>query len=226
LTERPDGAARRNALVVRGGWEGHSPREATDSFLPFLNEEGYDVHTSGTLDAYADPDLMAGTDLIVQCWTQGTISREQLAGLSEAITAGTGFAGWHGGIADSFRNSSDYLHLVGGQFACHPGGFVDYAIEVSAEGRGHPIVEGFTKVEVHTEQYWVLADAYSQVLATTTLPSRPGDPWRDAVVSPAVWARRWGAGRIVVCTVGHRLEDLDVPEIRAIVERGMTWASR
>ena len=48
-----------------------------------------------------------------------------------AIEAGTGFAGWHGGIADSYRNTSDYLHLVGGQFACHPGKHPDERI-----GRG------------------------------------------------------------------------------------------
>ena len=53
--------------------------------------------------------------------TMGTIERDELDGLRAAVEAGTGFAGWHGGIADSYRNSSDYLHLVGGQFACHPG---------------------------------------------------------------------------------------------------------
>jgi type 1 glutamine amidotransferase len=28
--------ATRKALVVRGGWEGHRPVEATDMFIPFL----------------------------------------------------------------------------------------------------------------------------------------------------------------------------------------------
>ena len=36
--------------------------------------------------------------------------REAVAGLRMAVADGTGFAGWHGGIADSFRNTSDYLH--------------------------------------------------------------------------------------------------------------------
>src|SRR4051812_49897476 len=64
---------------------------------------------------------MARTDLIVQCVTMSEIGRDQVAGLRAAVAAGTGFTGWHGGIADSFRASSDYLHLVGGQFATHPG---------------------------------------------------------------------------------------------------------
>lgn len=216
----------RSALVVRGGWDGHSPIEATDSFVPFLKGSGFDVVVSDSLDVYSDALLMAGADLIVQCWTMGTITNAQLVGLRTAVEAGAGFAGWHGGIADSFRNSSDYLHLVGGQFACHPRKFVDYTVEVVPEQADHPVVAGVSGVSLHSEQYWVLTDGYNDVLATTTVPSLPGDPWVSPVVSPAVWTRSWGAGRVFVCTVGHKLEDLDVPEIRTVIERGLLWASR
>ena len=36
-------APTRVALVVRGGWDGHQPVEATDLFIPFLEENGFDV---------------------------------------------------------------------------------------------------------------------------------------------------------------------------------------
>jgi hypothetical protein len=74
----------RRALVVRGGWEGHSPVEATDRFVPFLKASGFTVDISSTLDSYLDDDLLAGTDLIVQCWTMGEISEDQRAGLDRA----------------------------------------------------------------------------------------------------------------------------------------------
>jgi hypothetical protein len=35
--------ASRRALVVRGGWEGHSPVAATELFLPFLVANGFAV---------------------------------------------------------------------------------------------------------------------------------------------------------------------------------------
>ncbi|WP_219412615.1 ThuA domain-containing protein [Pseudonocardia nigra] len=214
------------ALVVRGGWEGHSPVETTDSFVPFLEKSDHEVVLSDTLDSYLDADLMGRVDLVVQCWTMGTISKEQLAGLRGAVENGAGLAGWHGGIVDAFRSASDYLQMTGGQFACHPRDFVDHTIEVVPEKTDHPIVAGISTVTLHTEQYWMLTDPANEVLATTTTASLPGDPWSEPVVSPAVWTRTWGAGRIFVCTVGHKPEDLDVPEIRSIVERGLLWASR
>lgn len=216
----------RTALIVRGGWEGHQPVDATDSFVPFLKESGFETIVSDSLDSYADAGLMQQADLIVQCWTMGVIEPHQLHGLRTAIEAGAGFAGWHGGIVDSFRNSADYLHLMGGQFACHPRGFVDYTVEVLPEHAGHPVVAGISAFAVQSEQYWVLSDAHNKVLATTTLAARPGDPWHAPVVSPAVWTRNWGTGRIFVCTIGHRLADLNVPSVRTVIERGMLWASR
>jgi type 1 glutamine amidotransferase len=216
-------AAIRRALLVRGGWDGHVPHEATDSFAPFLTSAGFEVSTSDTLDVYTDADRMAATDLIVQCWTMGTITEGQLTGLLDAVAAGTGLAGWHGGIADSFRASPEYLRLVGGQFLAHPDGFVDYEIRVVSD---HPIVAGIDRVALHTEQYWVMTDPLNEVLATTTLPHGPDTPWQADVTVPAVWTRRWGAGKVFVSTVGHKMEDLNVPEIRALTERGLAWASR
>lgn len=229
----------KRALVVRGGWEGHVPVEATDRFIPYLRDHGYTVHVEGSPAAYGDAAFMATIDLIVQCYSMGTIEPIEVAGLRGAIAAGTGMAGWHGGIADSFRNSSDYLHLVGGQFACHPGknpaligtpgpedGFVPYTVNLAPAAADHPITQGLTDFDLVTEQYWVLHDPYIDILATTTQPVRPWDPWHREVTSPAIWTRRWGDGRIFVTTPGHSLDVLDHPAVRTIIERGMLWASR
>lgn len=228
----------RRALVVRGGWDGHHPVEATELFLPHLVEHGFTVEVHDSPAPYADATLMGRIDLAVQCVTMSTIEADQLAGLRSAVAAGTGFAGWHGGIADSFRNSSDYLHLVGGQFACHPGkhpderigdgsdNFVPYRIEMTEAGASHPITAGIGDFDLVTEQYWVLADDYCDVLATTTQQVRPWDPWHRPVTSPAIWTRQWGHGRVFVATPGHQLDVLQDPNVNTIVKRGLLWAAR
>jgi len=214
----------RRALVVRGGWDGHAPEEAAELFVPFLREHDFDVVVEGSLEAYADADLMAATDLVVQCWTMGDILADELRGLRTAVAAGTGFAGWHGGIVDSFRIATDYLQMVGGQFAAHPGGtLVEHTINVTGD---HPIVAGIDDFTLRSEQYWLLTDPLNDVLATTTITPGPDDPWHAPVTSPAVWTRRWGAGRVFVCAPGHLLADLEVPAVRTIIERGLLWASR
>ncbi|GIJ45225.1 hypothetical protein Val02_21110 [Virgisporangium aliadipatigenens] len=227
-----------SAIVVRGGWEGHRPVEATDLFIPFLERHGYTVRVEGSPEVYADAEAMAGTDLILQCVTMSEITKEQLAGLRAAVEAGTGLTGWHGGIVDSYRASSDYLHLVGGQFATHPskeptecgGGqednYLPYTVSVTPAGKEHPITAGLDDFALETEQYWVLHDDLIDVLATTTHPTRPWHPWHRPVTCPAVWTREWGAGRIVVTTPGHSLDVLEQPAVRTIIERGMLWATR
>ena len=148
-------------------------------------------------------------------------------------------AGWHGGIVDSYRNHPEYLQLVGGQFLAHPArptgdptanpNFVPHRIDVlpsSETAPGHEIVHDIDGFDLVTEQYWVLADAYNDVLATTTQTAEPGDAWHRDITSPAVWTRLWGDGRVFVCTPGHDLDTLAHPMVRSIIERGLLWASR
>ena len=228
----------RRALVVRGGWDGHRPVETTDLFVPFLEGSGFEVRIEESNEVYADRAVMDETDLILQSVTMSEISREALGGLRDAVERGTGLAGWHGGIADSYRGSSDYLQLVGGQFATHPaaspeeraGGeadnFLPHTIDVTDLGRTHEIMTGIEQIALRTEQYWVLTDDLNDVLATTTHPVQPYHPWHRPVVSPAVWTRGWGSGRVFVATPGHSPDVLEDPSVRTIVERGLLWASR
>ncbi|MEV7426585.1 ThuA domain-containing protein [Streptomyces sp. NPDC091212] len=214
----------RQALVVRGGWEGHRPVEITELFLPFLRDHGYTVRTSGTLDVYADAELLGTTDLVVQCWTMGELSPEQSAGLASAVAAGTGLAGWHGGIVDSFRGDLGYQLLTGGQFLMHPEGFSEHGVTLVKERADHPVIAGLGDFRVHTEKYWLATDPLIDTLATTEFAadehhSRP-------VTMPAVWTRNWGAGRVFVSAIGHKPDDFDVPEVRTLTERGLLWASR
>jgi len=238
MTDQPPHPTPKTALVVRGGWDGHQPVEATELFIPFLEQNGFAVRVEESPAVYADRDAMAGVDLIVQANTMNTIEKEEFEGLRAAVESGTGLAGWHGGIADSYRNNSDYLQMIGGQFASHPGkqpdertgeqsdNYMPHRIEMTSAAAEHPITQGIADFELVTEQYWVLHDDYNDVLATTTQAVRPWDPWNRPVTSPAIWTRQWGAGRIFVSTPGHRVEILQDTNVRTIIERGLLWAAR
>ena len=106
----------KSVLFVWGGWEGHQPKQCVERFAAFLAEKDYHVEISNTLDSYLDAAALKSLDLIVQCVTMATITPEQEQGLLDAVASGVGFAGWHGGVADAFRNSPNYQFMVGGQW--------------------------------------------------------------------------------------------------------------
>lgn len=207
--------------MVRGGWEGHDPIATTDRYAKFLSEQDYSVTTSSSLDAYLDD--LTGVDLIVQCWTMGTITSDQLAGLLAAVRAGTGFAGWHGGIIDAFRDQPGYHLLTGGQFIHHHREFVRYTVLPAGD---HEIVAGLAPFEVHSEQYYLHADPGNEVLATTGYLPDPDRPEIGTPTMPVTWVRRHGAGRVFVTAVGHRMADLELPPVHEMIRRGLLWATR
>lgn len=213
----------KSALIVWGGWPGHQPQECAELFAPILRAEGYTVEVADTLDAFLDGAKLAALDLIVPIWTQGTITKEQERGLLNAVRGGVGLAGWHGGMGDAFRNNVEYQFMVGGQWVAHPGNIIDYQVTIT--DHDDPITAGLADFAMHSEQYYLHVDPSNEVLATTTFGD-PFLPWIAGTVMPVVWKRRWGAGKVFYCSLGHHASDFDVPEARAIVRRGMVWATR
>lgn len=208
-------------LFVYGGWEGHQPKETTEIFAKIMEEEGYNVEIHNTLDVFTDKEKMSSVNLIVICWTMGKITSEQETGLLEAVKNGVGIAGWHGGMGDSFRENTGYQFMVGGQWVAHPGGIVEYEIEVIKPD--DPIVKGIKNFKLKSEQYYMHVDPSNEVLATTTFRNTEFS-WIDGTIMPAVWKRRYGKGKVFYASFGHQAIDFDIPEAKEIIKRGMLWA--
>jgi len=204
------------ALIVYGGWEGHEPRQVSEIFAESLRKHEFEIELSDTLDSYLDAEKLKELDLIVQHWTMGEISKEQWSGLDGAVRSGVGLAGVHGGLGDSFRKNADYQFMVGGQWVAHPGGIIDYTVNIV--DHADPITAGLDHFQMHSEQYYMHVDPSNHVLATTTFEI-------NGSTIPAVWKRTWGKGRVFYSSLGHVAGDFDVPEVMTITERGMCWAA-
>lgn len=222
----------KSALIVWGGWEGHFPKECTNIFGPWLEKQGYKVEVSDTLESYLDTEKLKSLNLIVPIWTQGEISKNQESNLLNAVANGVGIAGWHGSMGDSFRMSTNYQFMVGGQWVSHPGGFIEY--EVNLIDKNDPITNGLSDFKMFSEQYYMHVDPSNEVLATTKFT---GDQqisdiapytcdWIKGCVMPVAWKRRWGKGKVFYSSLGHKLDDFEIPEVLEITKRGMIWASR
>jgi type 1 glutamine amidotransferase len=104
--------------------------------------------------------------LIVPVITMSTIEKPELKNLVAAVTGGTGLAGFHGTMGDSFRNEPDYQFMVGGQWVAHPGNIIDYRVNITRPD--DPIMHGLTDFDYRSEQYYMHVDPSNEVLATTT----------------------------------------------------------
>ncbi|MEM7331280.1 MAG: ThuA domain-containing protein [Chloroflexota bacterium] len=212
----------KKALMVWGGWDGHEPEQCVQIFAPLLEKEGFQVDIETSLDVYLNAPRMKAYDVVTQVYTMSSITSEQEQGLMDAIHSGVGFAGWHGGMSDAFRNNVNYQFMVGGQWVAHPGNIIDY--EVNITQHDDPIVAGLSDFKMHSEQYYMHIDPSNEVLATTTFSGEYHD-WIDGVEIPYVWKRRWGNGRIFYTSLGHVAADFDIPEAKEITRRGLLWAA-
>jgi len=215
----------KKALIIWGGWKGHEPEQVAAILAVQLKTNGFDVEVSNALDALLDADKLAATDLIVPEVTMSTITKEQLAGLLGAVRAGTGLAGLHGGMGDSFRQETEYQFMVGGQWVAHPGGIVRYTVNVADPADA--VMQDIGDFEMESEQYYLHVDPSNHVLATTTFSGEHGGAdWIAGCVMPVAWKRRYGKGRVFYSSLGHVAADLDVPQALAIITHGMLWAAR
>jgi type 1 glutamine amidotransferase len=211
------GIEQKRALIVQGGWEGHQPKEVSEILAGLLREKNFQVEIFDTLDCFLDEERLKATDLIVPCWTMGTIKPEQLNPLLTAVKSGTGIAGLHGGMADSFRNEPEYQHMVGGQWVAHPGNDgVTYQVHIDQPD--HEIVKGIEDFTVCSEKYYMHIDPVIDVLATTD--------FENGVKMPVVWTKTYGSGKVFYCSLGHQANIVRMPQVLTIMQRGMVWAAR
>ena len=215
----------KKALIVQGGWDGHEPVQVSQRFKKLLEQEGFEVELSDTLDAFLDVEKLKALDLIVPLWTMGRIEENQLYPVLEAVASGVGIAGCHGGMCDAFRDSVDWQFMTGGQWVAHPGNDqIEYKVNIKSGSS--PLVDGITDFSVKSEQYYVHVDPAIEVLATTTFPIAKGYHTSNGkVLIPVTWTKRWGHGRVFYTSLGHINAVFDSVNALEMMRRGMLWAA-
>ena len=186
-----------------------------------LEAEGFAVTVTGDYEALGAEDV-GSHDLVVPVITDGVLAPEKMANLVAAIRAGTGLAGFHMGMATSFRSSVPFRYAASVYWVQHPGNIITYRVDVT---RGeHPIMAGIDSFEHTSEQYYLNYDPAVEVLATTTF-SGEFHPWRKDVVMPVVFTTMHDRGRVFYSSLGHTADELVGP-VREILRRGLVWAAR
>ena len=232
----------RTALIVRGGWEGHQPVQATEVFLPFLERSGYDDPDRGVArglrrrrrDGRDRPDRAVRDD----------VDDHRRAGERACAPPSRRAPGSPAGTAGSptrIRASSDYLQLVGGQFATHPSKEPGPAGRRCAGEQLPPATRWRSRPRAtasdHRGPRRLRARPPSSTGCCTTTSSTcwPPPPIRRSRGTrgtgrsprPPMWTRLWGARP-------DRRDDTraqpatccEHPSVRTIIERGMLWATR
>jgi type 1 glutamine amidotransferase len=213
---------KKKALIVWGGWQGHTPERSATVVRGVLERNGFDVRVETSTAAYADKAIH-DLSLIVPMVTMSVIGQEEVANLCDAVRGGVGLGGFHGLMCDSFRNETEYQFMTGGQWVAHPGNIIDYVVNVIKPG--DPIMQGIRDFPYRSEQYYMHVDPANEVLATTTFDGTHCE-WAKGATVPVVWKKHYGKGRVFFCALGHTADEFASPQFSTMVERGLLWAAR
>ena len=215
----------KKAWIMQGGWDGHEPKLVSKRFAGLLEKNGYSCEIKDNLECLADEAALLKLDLLVACWTMGEIPDGIAAVVCKVVGAGVGLAGCHGGMCDSFRDSTEWQFMTGGQWVSHPGGDgTEYIVNINKGSS--PIVEGLEDFPVSSEHYYLHVDPSIEVLATTRFPVVPFYHISNKPVDmPVAWTKYWGNGRVFYLSLGHHDDVFEKsPAAEILMERGLVWA--
>lgn len=208
-------------LIVYGGWQGHKPDFFAKKIAGWLENQNASVTLSESTEIYTNTIIMDGIDLIIQHITMGKIKPNESKALQKAISKGVGLAGCHGGLGDSFREDTEFQYMVGGQFVKHPGGQVNYTVNITDPN--NPITKEIADFSIFSEQYYMHVDPNLNILASTQF-SGDHDNWIEGVIVPVAWTKRYGKGRVFYSSLGHSADVLEKDEVWTLMTRGISWA--
>lgn len=217
-------AASRAMVVVNGDDIHHDLITASVVFQQIGAEAGFATRRAAGTGRFTDPrPETAETGVFLLYLSGGQFATEQQQALADAVSLGRGLVGIHctnvmgsrdGGLDPAYR---PFFELLGNRYLSHGLGHHEgrHTVEIVAS---HPATAGVSDFELFDEYYeYELADDKVTVLAQRHRA--------DGAVIPVMYAREYGAGRVVYLALGHDMRAWGEPSFRRLVRQAMTWAA-
>ncbi len=140
-----------------------------------------------------------------------SISPPQEKALLDFVRSGKGFVPIHC-ASYCFRNSEEFVSLVGAQFMRHDTGtFTAKIIQPD-----HPIMQGFLEFETWDETYEHQYHSENRTILMERIEGDYREPW--------TWVSTYGKGRVFYTAYGHDERTWNNPGFHDLMERGILWA--
>ncbi len=198
-----------SVLVVSAGIV-HPSLLARRFFKKILKEtDGYSFVFTSSVE---DLSLLNGTDFssVVLYFHRSRISETALDALHDCVSRGGGLLAVHSASA-SFKAHSRYFDILGGRFISH--GEIG-PFDVQPEKNSSEMFSDLRPFSVVDELY--IHEYQDEVTIHSTTDNQGSK-------EPMVWTKKFGKGRVFYCALGHRASVMRIPEVKQIIQRGLTW---
>ena len=145
------------------------------------------------------------------------IEDAQAKAVLDYVAGGKGFIPLHCATY-CWRNNSDMVALMGGQFQRHGGQVFTTQIAEAA----HPIMQGYSSFTSWDETY--IHHLHNEENRTVLEYRVEGDQAEGKDREPWTWVRTHGKGRVFYTAWGHDQRTFSQPGFHNLVERGIRWA--
>ncbi|MFJ8062759.1 ThuA domain-containing protein [Streptomyces sp. NPDC096142] len=214
----------RAMIVVNGDDIHHDLIGAAGVFQQLGVEAGFATRRAMGTGRFVDPrPETAEADVYLFYTAGGHFATDQQQALADAVRSGKGLVGVHGANIMGWQGlgldpaDRPLFELLGNRYLSHGPGHHEgrHRIEIVAD---HPVTAGVTDFELFDEYYeFELADDDVKVLAQRHRA--------DGEVIPVLYAREFGAGRVVYLALGHDMRSWGEPAVRTLVRQALLWAS-
>lgn len=211
--------ARRLEILFLGDNGHHRPMERVAWIMSALGDKG--VNFTYT-DQLADINLanLNKYDALMIYANWDSIPAATEKDLLAYVASGKGILPIHC-ASFCFRNSSEYVKMVGGQFWRHR---MD-TIETQTVQPGHVIMQGLKPFKAFDETYLHShLQPDNNVLAVREIKADQFKDKPDTKTEPYTWTRSYGKGRVFYTAYGHDANTWQNEGFQALILRGILWA--
>ncbi len=206
-----DTGPRRIEILFLGHASEHHPSE---KYAPILAsavfKKGINIsYTNNPADLNADN--LSRFDGLILYANHDSISASQEKALMDFVESGKGFLPIHS-ASWCFRNSPDFIQLVGGQFKTHETGTFTAPILLP----DHPVMQGLEEFETWDETYVHDKITDDKTVLMERVEGNRREPW--------TWVRNQGKGRVFYTAYGHDERTWQNPGFQQLIANAIFWA--
>lgn len=192
----------------------HSQHHNAQAYLPLLasalTPKGINFTYTADLNDLNSENLKKYDGLALYA-NHDSITLSQESALLDFVKRGKGFIPIHS-ASYCFRNSDEFIKLIGAQFKEHQTGtFTANIIQPN-----HPVTKELTAFETWDETYIHHQHNEDKTVLMERVEGDHKEPW--------TWVRNYGNGRVFYTAYGHDERTWSNPGFHQLMEQGILWA--